>query len=150
MLPEELARTLEGVANGTYITPVLLAEATVYEFLRRGSFGDNLERVRRMLGERRDAMLEALESELDGRAVWSRPEGGYFLWIDLPVATDDVFDAAAAAGVTFVKGADFFPPGGGGDRSARLAFSFVSPDEIREGVARLAALVPAGEAVSLG
>ena len=50
---------------------------------------------------------------------------------------------ATQDGVTFVQGADFFPGGRGGRSSARLAFSFVSPDEIDEGVARLAALLPA-------
>ena len=48
---------------------------------------------------------------------------------------------AAAEGVTFVKGADFFLSGGG-EESVRLAFSFATADEIGEGVARLAASVP--------
>jgi len=43
--------------------------------------------------------------------------------------------------VTFVKGTDFFVPGGGGERSLRLAFSFVSPEEISDGIARLAPLL---------
>ncbi len=54
---------------------------------------------------------------------------------------------AEQAGVTFIKGADFFPPGEGGERSARLAFSFVSPAEIVDGIGRLAALVPAAARV---
>jgi 2-aminoadipate transaminase len=147
VLPEDLARAVEVMAVSTYITPVLLAEATVYEFVRRGAFEPNLERVRSLLGARRDAMLETLDSELGGRATWSRPEGGYFLWLDLPVDATDLLARAEAQGVTYVKGADFFLPGQGGERSARLAFSYASPDEIREGVRRLAALVPAAEAV---
>jgi len=147
VLPEELAAELEAMAVSTYITPVLLAEATVYEFLSRGAFEPNLERVRGLLRERRDAMLGALESELGGRGSWSRPEGGYFLWLDLGVDTTELLGRAEAAGVTFVRGTDFFLPGEGGERSARLAFSFVSPAEISEGVARLAALVPAAARV---
>ena len=144
VLPEELARALGAAATGTYITPALLSQATVHEFVARGAFEPNLERVRGLLGVRRDAMLAALEDELGGRAAWSRPEGGYFLWLDLGVETGDLLERAEAAGVTFVRGADFFLPGEGGERSARLAYSYVSPEEIREGVARLAALVPAG------
>lgn len=143
VLPEALAAELEALAVSTYITPALLGEATVYEFLRRGAFEPNLERVSGLLRERRDAMLGALESELGDRAVWSRPEGGYFLWLDLGVETAELLVRAEQAGVTFIKGADFFPPGEGGERSARLAFSFVSPVEIVEGIGRLAALVPA-------
>jgi len=139
VLPEGLERELEALAVSTYITPVLLGQATVLEFLRRGNFEPNLERVRSLLGARRDAMLEALEQELPV-AAWSQPEGGYFIWLELPEGTDTsaLLSAAAKAGVAYVPGADF----GGEPNTARLAFSFVSLDEIREGVRRLAALVP--------
>ena len=139
VLPPELERELAAAAVGTYITPVLLGQATVYEFVRRGSFEPNLERVRGLLQARRDAMLGALALELPDGARWSRPEGGYFLWLELPDGLDaaDLLDRAESSGLTFVKGADF----GGRANTARLAYSYVSPDEIREGVRRLAALV---------
>ncbi len=138
VLPAGLERELEALATSTYITPVLIGQATVYEFLRRGNFEPNLERVSALLRVRRDAMLEALESELPD-ARWSRPQGGYFVWLELPEGADAgaLLERATASGVTFVPGADF----GGAPNTARLAFSFVSPDEIREGVRRLAALV---------
>ncbi len=138
VLPQVLEHELEALATSTYITPVLLGQATVFEFLRRGNFEPNLARVTTLLGARRDAMLEALERELPD-ARWSRPEGGYFIWLELPDGTDAaaLLERAASAGVTFVPGTDF----GGTPNTARLAFSFVSPDEIKEGVRRLAALV---------
>jgi 2-aminoadipate transaminase len=145
LFPSQLASSIELLAASTYITPGLLAEATVHEFVRSGRFEPNLERVRDLLRARRDAMLGALDAELAHSATWSRPEGGYFLWIDFAgdVDSTDVLERATAAGVTFVPGADFFPAGEDGSRSARLAFSFVSPDEIVEGIGRLAAVVPA-------
>ena len=129
---------MEALAVSTYITPVLLGQGTVFEFLRRGRLEPNLERVRSLLQARRDAMLEALERELPA-ARWSRPEGGYFVWLELPGDVDAgaLLERADAAGVTFVSGTDF----GGASNTARLAFSFVSPGEISEGVRRLAALV---------
>jgi 2-aminoadipate transaminase len=138
VLPQALERELEALATSTYITPVLLGQATVFEYLRRGNFEPNLERVSTLLRARRDAMLEALERELPD-ARWSRPQGGYFVWLELSKGADAgaLLERATAAGVTFVPGADF----GGPPNTARLAFSFVSPDEIREGVRRLAALV---------
>jgi len=147
ILPGEIAVGLEDIVASTYITPALVTEATVLEFLRRGLLEPNLERVRGLLRERRDAMLEALERELGGRARWSRPEGGYFLWLELPEGTDatELLGRATAAGVTFVPGSDF----GGESNSARLAFSFASPAEIDEGVSRLAELIPAAAAVKL-
>jgi DNA-binding transcriptional MocR family regulator len=144
VLPEALAAAVEALAVSTYISPPFLSQATVHEFLRRGNLGPNLERVQGLLGARRDAMLAALEQELPAGASWSRPEGGYFVWLDLPepASADELVDRAAEVDVTFVKGSDFFPAGSGdGERSLRLAFSYVSPDEIAEGVARLGALV---------
>jgi DNA-binding transcriptional MocR family regulator len=126
LLPPALDAELEALAVSTYITPVLLGQATVFEFLRRGNFDSNLERVRGLLRVRRDAMLEALEQELPS-AAWTRPEGGYFIWLELDHDVEDV------PGVSFVKGTDF----GADSNTARLAFSYVSPDEIREGIRRL-------------
>ena len=141
IVPEAFASELEDLVASTYITPALLSQATVYEFLRRGLFEPNLERVRDLLGARRDAMLDALDRELDGRARWNRPEGGYFLWLELPEGADaaELLTRAAEGGVTFVPGVDF----GGQPNSMRLAFSFVSPAEIDEGVRRLARLLAA-------
>lgn len=144
VLTSVLAKAIENVAVNTYLTPALVSQATVFEFLRRGNLERNLERVRGLLGPRRDAMLGALERELPGGVRWSRPEGGYFLWLDFPAGVDagELLARATDAGVTFVKGADFFPGGLGGGGSARLAFSFAALDEIADGVARLAALLP--------
>jgi 2-aminoadipate transaminase len=143
VLSADVAAALEAVAQNVYLTPVLVGQATVFEFIRRGSLEPNIARVSELLRERRDAMLEALERELP-EARFSRPEGGYFVWLDLPDSVDvgEFLPGAEEAGVTFVQGSDFFRPGSGGGRSsARLAFSFVSPDEIREGVSRLAGLL---------
>jgi 2-aminoadipate transaminase len=148
VLPPELAAQIEALAVSTYISPPFLAQATVYEFVRRGNFEPNLERVNALLKARRDAMLEALERHMPSDATWSRPEGGYFIWLDVPSGPDtaELLTQAEAAGVTFVKGTDFFVPGGGGERSLRLAFSFVLPAEIAEGVAKLAPLLSASPA----
>jgi DNA-binding transcriptional MocR family regulator len=138
VFPEALERAVEAMATSTYITPVLLGQATVHEFLSRGLFESNLERVRSLLGARRDAMLAALDRELPAMRI-TRPDGGYFLWAELDgVDAGGLLARAEAAGVTFVKGTDF----GGDADTLRLAYSFVSLDEIDEGVARLAAALP--------
>jgi DNA-binding transcriptional MocR family regulator len=136
IVPDELAAPLTERANSTYITPALLSEAVVHEFLSRGTFEPNLERVNALLKARRDAMLAALDKHLSG-ATWSHPEGGYFVWLDLPDGTDAAEVMDRAEGVTAVLGSDF----GGAPNTLRLAYSYVSPDEIDEGVARLAAAV---------
>jgi 2-aminoadipate transaminase len=140
ILPSQRRAELEATSTSTYITPGLLGQATVYEFIRRGNFDSNLTRVRDLLRVRRDAMLDALEAELGATsAAWSRPQGGYFVWLDLPGAdAAELLGRSEEAGVTFVPGTDF----GGAPSAARLAYSFVSPDEIRDGVPRLVALLP--------
>jgi len=147
ILPAELAGAIEALAVSTYISPGFLSQATVWEFIRRGNFEPNLDRVRDLLRVRRDAMLAALAREFPPEARWNRPEGGYFLWLDLPTDAAELLERSTERGVTFVKGADFFPPAAGGERSARLAYSFVSPAEIDEGITRLGELVPAATAV---
>jgi DNA-binding transcriptional MocR family regulator len=151
VLPPQLAAEIEALAVSTYISPPYLSQATVFEFLRRDSFEPNLERVNGLLRNRRDAMLEALERELPEDASFTRPEGGYFVWVELPSGppSGELLAEAEAAGVTFVKGTDFFPGGRGGERSLRLAFSFVSPDEIAEGVSVLGGLVRAAAPAAL-
>ena len=138
--PAGLAARLEARAVSNYISPPFLSQATVFELIDRGAFEPNLERIKGLLRRRRDAMLAALERELAGAASWSKPEGGYFLWVDLDADAAELLARAEAAGVTFVKGADFFPDGSG-SRAARLAFSYASPSEIDGGVSTLAALL---------
>ena len=152
VLPERLAHAVESAAASTYITPALLPQATVHEFLRRGQMERNVQLVCSLLGARRDALLAALEEYLGGTgARWSRPEGGYFLWLDLPDGANAraILHAADSIGVTFIAGPDFYPWAGGGRSSARLAYSFASPTQLREAVRRLAGLVPSAPAVEL-
>jgi DNA-binding transcriptional MocR family regulator len=147
ILPDELASVVTASATATYITPSLIGEAAVYEFVRRGLLEPNVERVAAELRARRDAMLAALARELGDTARWSRPEGGYFLWLELAEGIDatELLGRAEAAGVTFVPGADF----GGAPNSLRLAFSFVGADAVAEGIGRLASLLPAAASVQL-
>lgn len=142
ILPPALVKPVEEIAALTYIGPPLLPQAILAEFIDRGLFEPNLDFVRAELKARRDAMLDALAAEMPPGTRWSRPQGGYFLWLDFPtgVGCEALAARAKEAGVVFVKGTDFFAAGGG-DESARLAFSFVSVDEIREGVRRLGELV---------
>jgi 2-aminoadipate transaminase len=152
ILPDAVARAVESAAASTYITPALLSQATVLEFLQRGHLERNLELVRSVLRARRDALLGALEDRLGGTgARWNRPEGGYFLWLDLPEGRSSraLLHAADQIGVSFVPGPDFYPWAGGGRSSARLAYSYASPAQLGEAVRRFAGLVAPAAPVEL-
>jgi DNA-binding transcriptional MocR family regulator len=142
VLPAADAAAFEERAVSTYISPPFLPEAMVWEYVRRGRFEPNLELVRAELQARRDAMLAALETHFANEASWSRPEGGYFVWLDLDgVDASELAVRAEGAGVAIVPGAGFFPRGSGlGGSSARLAYSYESPERIAEGIRLLASL----------
>ena len=143
LLPERHAGAFEDRAISTYITPPFLPQAIVSEFVERGRFEPNLQRVCGELRARRDAMLQALEDASPAGATWSKPAGGYFVWLEVDGAdTAELARRSEAAGVAFIPGNAFFPAGsGGGASAARLAFSYESPERIGEGIARLAALL---------
>jgi DNA-binding transcriptional MocR family regulator len=144
VLPAWLAAELERRAVATYIAPAFVGQAILWEFVRRGRFEPNLARVRARLGARRDAMVAALAGAVPDGVRFTRPEGGYFVWLELAAGADErrVVARAAEVGIAVVPGADFFPEGRGSP-ALRLAYSAVSPAEIEAGTARLVALLPA-------
>jgi 2-aminoadipate transaminase len=147
VLPAEEAQAFEERAVSTYISPPFLTHAVIAEFVERGLFEPNLERVCGQLRARRDAMLAALEATFPDDATWSRPEGGYFLWLELGGgrSASPLAERAAESGVGIVRGEDFFPRESGlGTSSARLAFSYETPERIGEGIERLAGLLSEG------
>jgi DNA-binding transcriptional MocR family regulator len=135
--PTELIARITKIATNTYISPSMVSQAIVNEFCRSGAITSSIETVKTALRERASTLADALSRELpDARFV--APEGGYFMWVELPRGTDvnALFTAAAERGVQFVKGSDFVLEGG--DSSLRLAYSGVTPAEIEEGVRLLA------------
>ena len=80
-----------------------------------------------------------LERHMPPGVTWTRPRGGFFVWLTLSegMSVEPLQEAALEWGVLFVPGTGFFV-GGGGERNLRLAFSFVPPDEIERGVEILA------------
>jgi 2-aminoadipate transaminase len=124
-------------ATNTYISPSMVSQSIVAEFCRSGAIDRSIETVKAALRERRDATCTALERHIP-EAAFVPPDGGYFLWVELPEGSDvDALSARAKdRGVIFVKGTDFMLEGG--LNTLRLAYSGVRPDEIAEGIERLA------------
>jgi 2-aminoadipate transaminase len=135
--PADVIARIQRIATGTYISPSMVSESIVNQFCRSGDIHRSIETVKAALRERAQALGAALERELP-EARFVPPQGGYFLWVDLPDGSDvdALFEAASGRGVTFVKGSDFLLEGG--ESSLRLAYSGVTVEQIDEGIARLA------------
>lgn len=137
--PPDLAARFATTANQTYISPAFLAQGALHQLIVAGRLDENIATVTDLMRARRDAMIGALDQMPDGTAC-APPEGGFFCWMELPegLSADALFEPARAGGVVYVKGSDCFVSGG--ERTLRLAFSGVSPEEISVGMERLGAV----------
>src|SRR5206468_8536790 len=134
--PPDIIDAIQKLATNTYISPSMVSQAIVHEFCASGAIERSIATVKSALAARVEALTTALEQHLP-EAVYTPPEGGYFMWVQLPEDTDvhALFDAAAERGVAFVKGTDFLMEGG--RNTLRLAYSGVTADRIDAGIARL-------------
>ena len=135
--PRELIESVAELATNTYISPSMVSQAIVYEFCASGAIERSIATVKAALAERAGTLAQALDRELP-EARFVAPEGGYFMWVTLPEGTDvaALHRAAGERGVAFVKGTDFVLQGG--ENTLRLAYSGVTPEQIDEGITRLA------------
>jgi 2-aminoadipate transaminase len=109
----------------------------VAAYFRDGDWRAYLERLKSLYRRRRDAMLDALEEHFDGRATWTTPAGGLFIWATLHGGVDTTDLLARAEGVAFVPGRSAYMDGRSGASSMRLNFAGVPEEEIREGIRRI-------------
>ena len=135
--PAETIGKIAKLATNTYISPNMVSQAIVYEFCASGAIDRSIETVRTALAKRALTLQEALRRELP-EAEFVTPEGGYFMWVELPQGTDvnALLTTAGELGVAFVKGTDFLLEGG--ENTMRLAYSGVTPEQIDQGVGLLA------------
>jgi 2-aminoadipate transaminase len=108
-------------------------------WLAGGRHDDHLQRVIPIYRGRRDMLLDALERHLGDEATWVVPQGGQHVWVTLRRAIDEraLYGEALRAGVAFLPGgATQAEPSG--RTNFRLSFSYVDPEQLDEGVRRLA------------
>lgn len=114
-------------------------QSVLGRYFDAGHYEPVVEELTATYAERRDAMLDSLAAHLPASAEWTEPAGGFFIWVTLPegVRSEELLPEAAEEGVTYLPGSHFYP-GDGGERSLRLSFSHVTPEEMDRGIAALA------------
>ena len=124
------------------LCPPILDQYVAAEFLASGRLDDNLAKSVALYKGKRDLLLSLLQEHMPQGVRWTHPEGGLFLFLNMPEGFDAVkfYDRALDAGVAYVAG-EFFHPDGSGKNTMRLNFSFMSEEKMREGVRILAELL---------
>lgn len=109
------------------------------KYLEKGFFDKNLKGIIEMYHRKRDIMLEAFEKYMPKGVSWTKPEGGLFLFLNLPedMNAEDLFEIAIQKNVAFVLGSVFHCDGSG-KNTMRINFSFVDEEQNKIGVQRLA------------
>jgi 2-aminoadipate transaminase len=137
--PEKIMIRLIQAKQGADLHTSTLAQYLANDICQRGLLRAHVRKIRKIYRERRDAMLKAMEEHFPAGVTWTRPQGGLFLWVQLPdcLDTQDLLDIAIEEKVAFVPGHAFYPGAGDGHCCMRLNFSYSPPEVIEEGIKRL-------------
>ncbi|WP_256790460.1 PLP-dependent aminotransferase family protein [Frankia sp. AvcI1] len=142
LAPAPVTARLVLAAESAILSQSMFTQLVVERYLATQPWAEQVKVFREMYRERRDAMLDALAESMPAGATWTRPDGGFFVWVTLPggVDTRAMLPRAIAARVAYVPGAGFYADGSGGS-SMRLSFCYPPPERIRDGVGRLGRVV---------
>ncbi|MFN8170902.1 MAG: PLP-dependent aminotransferase family protein [Candidatus Nanopelagicales bacterium] len=129
-------------AEAAVLCPSNYAQLTVSEYLATQPWREQIKSFREVYRERRDAMLDALDTLMPAGTTWTVPAGGFYSWLTLPEGLDATAMAPRAIAnlVAYVPGTGFYVDGQG-RRNMRLSYCYPEPDRIREGVRRLAGVI---------
>ncbi len=147
--PPEVIGKLAQLKQGADLHTSTFTQFVAYEVARDGFLDSHVKLIRKVYRERRDVMLQALQEFFPPAVTWTHPQGGLFLWVTLPQSLDiqAIFRSALEQNVAFVPGDSFYANDSRdkneceGCRHMRLNFSNATPEQIREGIRRLAAAV---------
>ena len=141
LAPHALTQRLVLANENEVLCPTKIGQIAIAEYLRTYDWMAQIKEYRTLYRQRRDAMLDALDTYLP-QCSWNVPEGGFYTWVKLPEGLDAkaMLPRATKNLVAYVSGTAFYADGQGGDHM-RLSFCYPTPEAIREGVRRLAGVI---------
>lgn len=140
--PQNMMGVFEKVKQCGDLHTSTFGQLVLYEYLLMDKLDDQIQKICKLYGPRRDVMLKAIEEYFPPEVDVVKPMGGLFLWMTLPAGMSGkaLLPKAVDAKVAYVYGSPFFP-NGGGEGTLRLNFSNANNEEIVEGIKRLGRII---------
>ncbi|HOU15513.1 MAG TPA: PLP-dependent aminotransferase family protein [Anaerolineae bacterium] len=137
--PAEIIHRLVQAKQGADLHSSTFDQMIANDVAQRGILKVHVRKLRKVYGERRDVMLDALAEFWPDGSSWTTPKGGLFLWARVPESIDTLafMPKALEKKVAYVPGVHFYPHEDGGHNAMRLNFSNAQPEMIVEGIRRL-------------
>lgn len=144
LAPEAIVERCETAKQSMDACSSSLSQVLAHAYLSQGKLGPYLEELRPIYARRSRLMLDALNRYMPDGVTWTRPRGGFYVWLTMPAALDatEVFSRSITRGAAFVIGSAF-DPHGVKNNSMRLAFSFTPEDKIEQGIKIIADAIKA-------
>ncbi len=140
--PQMIIKKLVQAKQATDLHTSTFIQMIVHDIMSRGILKAHSRQIRKVYGERCRVMMQAMEEYFPKGVKWTKPQGGLFMWVELPEHLDSwkLLERAEKEKVAFVPGSVFFPDESGRN-TMRLNFSNSTPEKIREGIRRLAKVI---------
>ena len=142
LVPQSIKDKMVIASESSILCPSNFTQLTISSYLKNQPWRDQIASFVDLYRVRRDAMLESLDAHFPKEATWTRPGGGFYVWITLPpeIDTKAMVPKAIVAKVAYVPGIAFYADGFG-SWQMRLSYCHPTPERIREGVKALGAVV---------
>jgi DNA-binding transcriptional MocR family regulator len=138
LAPHAVREKLVLAQESATLCPPVFSQFAISSYLDSWDWRGQITSFKDMYRARRDAMLEGLSEHMPAGTTWTRPAGGFFVWVTLPEGLDSqaMLPRAVTARVAYVPGPAFYADGFG-TRFMRLSYCFPTPERIIEGTRRL-------------
>jgi 2-aminoadipate transaminase len=142
--PLPMVRRLELAKQAADLHTAQLTQMVVHEVVKDGFLDKHIPTIRELYGNQCKAMLDAMDQHFPKEATWTKPDGGMFIWVELPqhINAMELLDEAIKNKIAFVPGAPFYA-NEPATNTLRLSFVTVPPDRIRAGIEVLGKLIKA-------
>ena len=142
LVPQSLKEKMVIASESSILCPSNFTQLVISSYLANQPWRDQIASFAKLYKDRRDAALDALEKYFPKGATWTKPGGGFYIWVTLPpeIDTNALVPKAIAAKVAYVPGTAFYADGFG-SWSLRISYCHPTPERITDGIKSLAAVI---------